>query len=303
MSVRQSERLQGRGRESDHPRPNSLTRPPAPSLLQPLTLPSPPPNLLTLRLAYCTRWSQTCTAVCREKVGGQGILSCNKIGDLNNVAASLVVVEGDSMVLGQKVAGELLKQFSGSGMASTVAALAMGSFGEVAGSLLSSLTFTPISLESRGVQRSLMASKQRSLCMSLTRSILVNMLKGGRKRVMSEWSKALLQDVQNLCDSYVEISAFDAICAAEEAAVGDAKALLSTLRSLFALQIIERDLGWYLANVPSLSRATARQVGPAVEYLCRSVPADSALALVDAFGFDDQILGISIARGDEWEMI
>lgn len=60
--------------------------------------------------AYSTLYSVQCSSDCREKCGGMGLLSVNKLGSLNNCAASLVVVEGDSMLLGQKVAGELLKE-------------------------------------------------------------------------------------------------------------------------------------------------------------------------------------------------
>ena len=72
--------------------------------------------------AYCTQWAVGATSTCREKLGGQGLISANRISDLNAVAASLVVVEGDSMVLGQKVAGELLQSATG-GKKSITAAL------------------------------------------------------------------------------------------------------------------------------------------------------------------------------------
>jgi len=76
--------------------------------------------------------------------------------------------------------------------------------------------------------------------------------------------------------------------------------ILSKVRDLYALDAIQRDLGWFLTN-GVISPALSSEVSIQLQKLCASGPqgiADDALALVNAFGIPDQLVHAPIA--DDW---
>lgn len=69
--------------------------------------------------------------------------------------------------------------------------------------------------------------------------------------------------------------------------------VLKLLRSLYALDSIGRDLGWFMTN-KYLSPVKAKAIGYMTQGVCASIR-PHALDLVNAFGFDDDILASPIA--------
>lgn len=76
----------------------------------------------------------------------------------------------------------------------------------------------------------------------------------------------------------------------------DLAAILKTLCDLFALAKIDEDLGWFLEN-GYIKRNKARAIRTIVSQLCAEAR-QQTLALVDAFGIPDELLGAPIARHD-----
>ena len=83
------------------------------------------PTELTLAInafkSYCTLYSTELSATSRNLTGAQGLLSCNALHSLVGVAQSLVVVEGDALILAQTVAKSLLRLETSSGKKSSAA--------------------------------------------------------------------------------------------------------------------------------------------------------------------------------------
>jgi acyl-CoA oxidase len=75
------------------------------------------------------------------------------------------------------------------------------------------------------------------------------------------------------------------------------KQVLTWLRDLFGLTLIEKHLSWYLMN-GRISMQRARTVGPYINRLLTKLR-PHALDLVDAFGYTDAHLRASIASGAE----
>ena len=75
------------------------------------------------------------------------------------------------------------------------------------------------------------------------------------------------------------------------------KAVLTWLRDLFGLSLIEKNLSWYLMN-GRLSMQRARTVGEYINRLLVKIR-PHALDLVDAFGYGPEHLRASIATGAE----
>ena len=254
--------------------------------------------------AYNTLWSERVTAKCREKVGGQGLLSCNKLADLNSVAASLVVVEGDSMVLSQKVAREIMFQFSGRGVAATISALAKRKIALAATNLAIS-TQGLIALDVDNVVKSpafqlrLLKLRLDTLVAGVVENLLLQGMIVGKASVAEAWAKKHLDNVVAINNAYVEYTALVQMQAAVARAKGDVPdrvlRTLCHLTSLFALSTIEQHLAWFGQHT-SLSACLATAVSRQVRRLANGISADNAISLVSAFSHPTRVMSIPIAN-------
>jgi acyl-CoA oxidase len=77
----------------------------------------------------------------------------------------------------------------------------------------------------------------------------------------------------------------------------ETKKVLTWLRDLFGLQLIEKHLAWYLIN-GRLSTQRAAAVSSYIDRLCARLR-PHALDLVDAFGYEQEHLRAPIASGAE----
>lgn len=75
--------------------------------------------------------------------------------------------------------------------------------------------------------------------------------------------------------------------------------MLTWLRDLFGLSLIEKNLSWYLMN-GRLSMQRARTVGGYINRLLEKIR-PHALDLVDAFGYGEEHVRAAIATGAEKE--
>ena len=256
--------------------------------------------------AYNTLWSERATASCREKVGGQGLMSCNKLADLNNVAASLVVVEGDSMVLSQKVARELMFAFSGKGVVSTVAALAKSKAKRaLINAGLSAKALFAIDGSSTAASSSfhleLLKLRLETLIANLVSSLLLRGIIVGKKTVMEAWAKEHLDTVIAINHAFVEYTALEQFHRAIKSQKVDAAVTpktISTLKhmaSLFALSTLDGHMTWFLQNT-SLPSCLSRAITAEGRRLVTSTSPQDALALVEAFGHPADIMCMPIAN-------
>ena len=66
---------------------------------------------------------------------------------------------------------------------------------------------------------------------------------------------------------------------------------------LFALTVVERELGWFQAHpLLRLPRALARAVTEEVTRRCRALKEGEALAVVEAMGIDENLINIPIGK-------
>merc|ERR550514_516676 len=126
-------------------------------------------------------------------------------------------------------------------------------------------------------------------------------LTAGRGAVMRAWSQKYLDIVQELNAAFVERTALEQFQKSVESCdVPSAKTLLSCLCELYALSLLNRDLGWYLSHTSLSSSGFGVAVGERLSQLCLSLNADPVMAVVEGFGFPEELLAIPIT-GEKWK--
>jgi acyl-CoA oxidase len=126
-------------------------------------------------------------------------------------------------------------------------------------------------------------------------------LKGTRKLPQEKAAAAFNQHQHELIEAaqaHAELLQWEAFTEAL-AAVADpgTKRVLTWLRDLFGLSLIEKNLSWYLMN-GRLSMQRARTVGDYINRLLVKIR-PHAMDLVDAFGYGPEHLRAAIATGAE----
>jgi len=122
------------------------------------------------------------------------------------------------------------------------------------------------------------------------------MMRAGRPGMFSTWMYDRSDLIQASAMAYTERLASEQFIKAIDRASGELKPVLGLLHRLYALDCIERTLGWFAAtDSTGLPREAVRAVPDKARELCRQLAPD-ALALTDAFGFSDEMLSAPIAR-------
>ena len=179
--------------------------------------------------AYLT-WNTTRTLqTCRECCGGEGYMSVNRLPALKADSDIFTTFEGDNTVLMLWIGRQLLAD----------AARAAGAGDPDLGGL-----DTPE--DDRALHRQLFGARQHSQIEAIRLD-----LQRLSDRGLSAHAAANRQQTRLLsaAQAYVErviLASFDALLAT--AAAAPAHALLTTLRDLFALTLIDQHKGWYLEN-------------------------------------------------------
>lgn len=246
-------------------------------------------------------WNCTDTVqVCRECCGGQGYSSVNRFASLKADSDIFTTFEGDNTVLMQLVTKSLLgdykQQFQDLNFFSTLRFIA-----DQARAQLTELD--PVTsrrtdsehLRDAGWQLLLLRHREQMLVGSLARRF---------KRRLDDGmdSFAAMIEVQDhlvaTAHAHVErviLEQFEA--AIERAPEGAERAQLDTLRQLFGLWQIKRDIGWFMEN-SLVEGAKARAIRDEVNTLCFELR-QQAVHLVDAFGIPESCLAAPIATSPE----
>ncbi|MCI2956189.1 acyl-CoA dehydrogenase family protein [Agromyces atrinae] len=249
----------------------------------------------------------------REACGGAGFLAENRLVGLRQDLDVYVTFEGDNNVLLQLVAKRLLgdyaKKFRGAD-ASTLARFAVAHLAEKAyhGSGLRRLAQNVADLGStaRSVTELRTPEAQHELLADRVETMIAGI--AGRLRDAKSLSKAdaaaLFNQNQNelieAARAHAELLQWEAFTRGVEAAPdAGTRQVLTWLRDLFGLGLIEKHLAWYLIS-GRLSPQRAQAVTAYIDRLIARLR-PYALDLVDAFGYDERHIRASIASGAEKE--
>lgn len=189
-----------------------------------------------------TTWNQErCSTIARERCGGQGYLSVNRLGDAIPASHAGMTAEGDNSVLMQKVAKEYL------------AALQAGH------KTLASPSPKGHQWDLTNPEHLLDLLKQRESRLFAKLAQAIETKVGKQQQPMFEvWMKQESDTIQGASKAYGERTCAEAFLNAIHSQSGELKALLTTLFQIFTLHCIELDLGYFVSEeimTPSQGRA------------------------------------------------
>lgn len=247
----------------------------------------------------------------REACGGQGFLFENRLVGLRADLDIYVTFEGDNNVLLQLVGKRLLADYAKQFKGKDAKALAAFAVGQTAGKLFHGAglrqlgqAVTDLGSTARSVERGLRAQQQHELLAGRVQQMVADI--AGRLRPASKLSRedaaALFNENQaeliEAARAHGELLQWEAFTdAINRLGDEDTRQVLTWLRDLFGLHLIEKHLAWYLIN-GRLSTQRAAAVSSYIDRLCvRLRP--HAQDLVDAFGYGPEHIRASIATGVE----
>ena len=248
---------------------------------------------------------------CREACGGAGFLAENRLVGLHHDLDVYVTFEGDNNVLLQLVGKRLLSDYAKQFKGKDAAALARIALGQTAGNVFHGAglrqfgqSVADFGSTARSVELGLRADHQHELLSGRVQQMIAGI--AGRLRPASKLPRDEAAALFNANQSELIEAArahgellqwealTDAVNAFEDAGT---KQVLTWLRDLFGLSLIERHLAWYLINGRlSVKRATA--VSAYIDRLCTRLR-PHAQDLVDAYGFEPEHVRAPIASGAE----
>ncbi|MGX9348323.1 acyl-CoA dehydrogenase family protein [Microbacterium sp. KNMS] len=248
---------------------------------------------------------------CREACGGAGYMAENRLVTLHQDLDVYVTFEGDNNVLLQLVGKRLLsdygKQFTGKD-ARALAAYAVGETADKifhgAGLRRLGQAFADLGSTARSVELGLRAHDQQELLTDRVQRMTADV--AGRLRLASRLSPAQAAELFNenqvalleAARAHGELLQWEAFTDAVERVEDEGtRQVLTWLRDLFGLGLIEKHLAWYLLN-GRLSTQRAAAVSSYIDRLCARLR-PHAQDLVDAFGFEPEHVRAPIASGQE----
>ena len=264
-----------------------------------LNLTPPFPSLPQVLRAVCSLKSYAAqenvriTDMCRDKCGGQALVTENMLGQLSNCAVSLVVVEGDSCILAQKCVGELVKAALGNG--SSVVKLAriaaLSARVAVSNAVLLGIAFAGVDCSMHG---KLLTLHYNTRLAALARRLLVSSVKG---RQGLDWSTKYTSEILELHKVYAEMNAYNAISDKVEAMQsGEEKSFVTYWRDFFGLAVICRRLDFYLESVDAVTPSVAASLRHAFDGAAIKCSHEVALTAVAAFSIDTTTLNLPMAK-------
>lgn len=248
---------------------------------------------------------------CREACGGAGFLAENRFTGLRADLDVYVTFEGDNNVLlqlvGKRLLADFAKQFKGADAAKLAGFAARQAAGRVFhGAGLRSLGQSVADLGStaRSVELGLRAEQQHELLTGRVQQMVEDV--AGRLRAAAKASPAEAAAIFNAnqaelieaARAHGELLQWEAFSDAVNRATDDGTLqVLTWLRDLFGLHLVERHLAWYLVN-GRLSSQRAASVSRYIDRLCLRLR-PHAQDLVDAFAFEPEHVRAPIASGAE----
>ncbi|NUS35541.1 MAG: acyl-CoA dehydrogenase [Pseudarthrobacter sp.] len=248
---------------------------------------------------------------CREACGGAGFLIENRFASLRADLDVYATFEGDNTVLLQLVAKRLLADYAKEFRNVDFGVLARYVVGQAAGAAVHRTGLRQVAqfmADTGSVQKAAIALRdeesQRALLTDRVQTMVAEAgaaLKGSN-RLPQDKGAALFNRHQNelidAAQAHAELLQWEAFTdALQQVADPGTKLVLTWLRDLFGLSLIEKNLSWYLMN-GRLSMQRARTVGGYINRLLEKIR-PHALDLVDAFGYGDEHVRAAIATGAE----
>ncbi|UVJ37719.1 acyl-CoA dehydrogenase [Arthrobacter sp. CJ23] len=248
---------------------------------------------------------------CREACGGAGFLIENRFASLRADLDVYATFEGDNTVLLQLVAKRLLADYAKEFRNADFGVLARYVVEQAADVALNRTGLRQVAqfvADTGSVQKSALALRdeegQRTLLTDRVQSMVAEVgsaLKGANKLPQHQAAALFNQHQDDLIDAaqaHAELLQWEAFTEAlGKVTDPGTKQVLTWLRDLFGLSLIEQHLSWYLMN-GRLSMQRGRTVGSYVNRLLTKIR-PHALDLVDAFGYGPEHLRAAIASGAE----
>ncbi|MEL7426307.1 MAG: acyl-CoA dehydrogenase, partial [Bacteroidota bacterium] len=247
--------------------------------------------------SYATWFTTAAIQECREACGGKGYLAENQFAAMKADTDIFTTFEGDNTVLMQLVAKGLLTEYKQSFHEDgNMAVLRMlGQWVNTA--FMEQNPFTirntdEVHLLSTEFQMAAFEFRERRLLYSLAQR-----LRGHIKNGKSAYEATMICQTHMLAvaEAFIERVTLEAtVEVVEKNKSSSAHNILRQLRSLYALQTIEKHAAWYLEQ-DYLAAVKSKAIRRQVDHLCASLRPE-AMALVDAFGIPESLIAAPIAQ-------
>ncbi|WP_336648251.1 acyl-CoA dehydrogenase family protein [Microbacterium sp. MMO-10] len=247
---------------------------------------------------------------CREACGGAGFMFENRFVGLRADLDIYVTFEGDNNILLQLVGKRLLTDYARQFTGADAKALAKFAVEQTAGRVFRGAglrqfgqAVADLGSTARSVENGLRAEQQHELLSDRVQQMVADIAgrlrAAGKDKELGEKlfneNQAELIEAARAHGELLQWEAFtDAIGRIEDE---DSKTVLTWLRDLFGLQLIEKHLAWYLIN-GRLSTQRAASVSRYIDRLCARLR-PHALDLVNAFGYEPEHVRAPLASGAE----
>lgn len=248
---------------------------------------------------------------CREACGGAGFLVENRFTSLRADLDIYVTFEGDNTILLQLVAKRLLTDYAKEFKNVDFGVMARYAFNQAADLAINKTGLRQVAqfvADTGSVQRSAMALRdeetQRALLSERVQGMVADVggaLQEAAKLPRSKGAEIFNQHQHELVEAaraHAELLQWEAFTEGLKS-IEDPKTkeVLTWLRDLFGLGLIEKHLSWYLMN-GRISMQRGRTVGDYINRLLAKIR-PHAVDLVDAFGYTQEHLRAPIASGAE----
>lgn len=248
---------------------------------------------------------------CREACGGAGFLIENRFASLRADLDVYATFEGDNTVLLQLVAKRLLADYAKEFRNVDFGVLARYVVGQATGAALHRTGLRQVAqfmADTGSVQKAAIALRdeegQRALLTDRVQTMVAEVataLKGTARLSQADGAAVFNRHQNELIEAaqaHAELLQWEAFTdALSEVDDAGTKVVLTWLRDLFGLSLIEKNLAWYLMN-GRLSAQRARTVGGYINRLLARIR-PHALDLVDAFGYGHEHVRSALATGAE----
>lgn len=221
-------------------------------------------------------WSaEEIVTTCRERCGGQGYLSVNRFGHMLGFCHAGMTAEGDNKVLMQKTAKEVMTM--------------------VAQRRLKLPVFSkrPSSQDFMNDDYLFWLISTREAMLFQELGSKMSQCKGGAE-VFDVWMLQESDLVQHAAMAYVERVAYEQMLVGERKLSGNDRDAMASMRRLYALDLMNRDKGWFLTEGVLPSARKGKDLDKALVELCRQV-GPMMPHYVDAFNIPDHLIMAPIA--------
>ncbi|MEV7633104.1 acyl-CoA dehydrogenase [Microbacterium sp. NPDC089318] len=246
----------------------------------------------------------------REACGGAGFMFENRLVGLRADLDIYVTFEGDNNILLQLVGKRLLQDFARQFKGADARTLARYAVGQTAGKVFHGAGLRALGQAvadfgstARSVELGLREEQQHELLTERVQQMVADVAgrlrAAGKDKVLGEKlfneNQAELIEAARAHGELLQWEAFtDAIRRIDDA---DTRRVLTWLRDLFGLSLIEKHLAWHMIN-GRLSMQRAAAVSSYIDRLCARLR-PHALELVQAFGYEPEHVRAPIASGIE----